>query len=202
MKGSYVVFFMILLSARASSNETFNTHIVNLAFCESNLLPTDKMGKETLEDLHTYAELKDDPRASLPDSFTVCSNIMITDCLGDMWPTFFNLLNNNSGQFLISLLNHGFVESRLVVYLPGDYRPNPNLIGKVPYLFPNQWIRSCTAVNTTSGQIHWVVEGTLVQTLRSEELANSKRRPMDLSKKHICSLGYLVTNLVMNLVIP
>ena len=37
------------------------------------------------------------------------------------------------------------------------------------------------AINTTSGSIHWVVEGTLVLTTISEELKNSKSQPKDLS---------------------
>ena len=67
------------------------TDVVNIAFCEADLPPWDKMGKKTLEEVHSYAELKDDPRASLPDSFTVCSTIMITGCQGAEWPTFFNI---------------------------------------------------------------------------------------------------------------
>ena len=189
MKGSYVVFFMILLSARASSNETFNTHIVNLAFCESNLLPTDKMGKETLEDLHTYAELKDDSRASLPDSFTVCSNIMISGCFSTEWPTFFNIFDNNRGQFLNPLLSPGSFISRLGICLPGNHY-SPSLTGKVPSLFPNQWIRSCMAINTTSGLIHWVVEGSLILDGNFMEVKNSKNRPTDLSRKLVLGAQY------------
>ena len=37
------------------------TDVITLSFCESNLLPEDKMGKETMEELNTYAEFKNDP---------------------------------------------------------------------------------------------------------------------------------------------
>ena len=37
------------------------------------------------------------------------------------------------------------------------------------------------AVNTTSGLIHWVVEGTLIMSTTSEEV--KKSRPRDLRKK-------------------
>ena len=76
---------ILLLSTEASSNNisllrrtgaVAQTNVVSLTFCESNLPPQDKMGKKTLEEVHTYAELKHDPRASLPDSFTVSSTIM------------------------------------------------------------------------------------------------------------------------------
>ena len=79
---------MILLSAEASSKEVSalhrtravatKTNVVSLAFCESSLPADGKMGKKTLKEVHTYAELKDNPHASLPESFTVCSTIMIT----------------------------------------------------------------------------------------------------------------------------
>ena len=105
MKKSYSAFFMIWFSlVRASSNAILKTHVVSLLFCESNLLPADKMGKKTLEDVHTYAELKDDPRASFPESFTVCSTIMFTGCKSSHWPIFFNILDKNGDQLLAPFL--------------------------------------------------------------------------------------------------
>ena len=34
--------------------------------------------KDTLEEVHTYAQFKRDPRANLPSSFTICSSVMTT----------------------------------------------------------------------------------------------------------------------------
>ena len=42
-----------------------NTNVVSHAFCDSSLPAEEKMGKKTMEEVHTYAELKHDPRASL-----------------------------------------------------------------------------------------------------------------------------------------
>ena len=50
-----------------------STYVINFDFCLSQLPAEDKVGKKTLEEVHTYAELENDPRASIPDSFTVCS---------------------------------------------------------------------------------------------------------------------------------
>ena len=178
---------MILLSTEASSNEIFqknkaqaDTDVVSLVFCESSLPAEDKIDKKMLEEVHTYAELKHDPRASLPDSFTVCSTIMITGCQND-WPTFFYILDNNNDQFLGPMHSHGSIESRFLIALHEG--KSPMVTGKVPPLFPNQWTRSCMAVNTTSGLIHWVVEGTLVVDGTFVEVNNSNNRPRDLSKK-------------------
>ena len=60
------------------SEEKAETNVVSLAFCESRLAAEDKMGKKELAEVHTYAELKHDPEASFPESFTVCSSIMTT----------------------------------------------------------------------------------------------------------------------------
>ena len=93
---------------RATSKTS--TDVVNLSFCSLDLPAEDKVGKKTLKEVHTYAELKNDPRASLPDSFTVCSTIMATDCVHPQYPAFFNILNTNSGQFLVPLLRQGLIE--------------------------------------------------------------------------------------------
>ena len=160
-------------------------NVVSHAFCDSSLYAEDKMAKQTLEEVHTYAELKRDPRASLPDSFTVCSTIMTTNCRSNIWPTFFTILDNDRAQFLAPIRNHGTIESLfLILFSKGSSEVE---IGQTPPFFPNQWTRSCMSINTTSGSIQWVVEGTLVLTTISEEVKNSKSRPRDLSKKIVLS---------------
>ena len=149
MKDFFGFFFMILLSAEASSNESTKTNVVTLAFCESSLPPEDIMGKENLEDLHTYAELKHDPSASLPESFTICSTIMITSCQSSEWPTFFNLFDNSGGQFLVPKLSHGSIVSRLGMDLP-DGHVLPILTGKVPPLSHLIFVTSSTCIKLTA----------------------------------------------------
>ena len=117
--------------------------VVNLSFCSLDLPAEDKWDKKTLEELHTYAELKHDPRADLPDAFSVCSTIMATDCK-PQWSTFLNILINNSDQFLVPSIFQGFVKSQIKL---GFQETSHWLIGKTPLLFPNQWTRSCIAVN-------------------------------------------------------
>ena len=97
------------------------------------------------------------------------------------WPTFFTILDNDRVQFLAPSSNHGSLESLLVIIFSEGASELAN--GKIPPLFPNQWTRSCMAINTTSGLIHWVVEGNLVMSTTSQEVKNSKNRPKDLSKK-------------------
>ena len=134
---------MILLSAKVSANEISklrrtraiepNTDVVCLAFCESSLPPEDKMSKKMLEEVHTYVELKHDKRASLPESFTICSTIMTTTCQTERWPMFFNILDDYNGQLMAPFLGHGFMESRLSIAFESQI--NWNNPSKKPVLF-------------------------------------------------------------------
>ena len=155
--------FIFLLSAVASVIVTDSidntqqrssfTEVVNHAFCESSLPTADKMGKNTLEEVHTYAELKHDPRASLPDSFTVCSNMMITNCHSFHYPIFFNILDDQGGQLLSPWLGYGSLEGILGMQTGAK---RESVTGKIPPVFPNQWIRSCMAINVTSHIVYYV----------------------------------------------
>ena len=84
------------------------TDVVSLASCASDMLQPDKMGSK----VHTYAELKNDPSASLPDAFTICSSIMTVGCQSFVWPTFFDLLDSKGNQFLAPITFYGAIESK------------------------------------------------------------------------------------------
>ena len=60
----------------------------------------------------------------------------------------------------------------------------------LPPLFPNKWVRSCVAVNTTSGFVQWVVEGNIVLNETSKAIANSRNRPRDLSRKLVLGVTF------------
>ena len=161
--------------------KTMMNDVVSYSWCESDLPAEDNMGKNRMEELHTYAELNHDLRASLPDSFTVSSTILIPKCPNYVWPTFFTILDNNGAQFLAPVCSSGSIESQLkIYYLQGS---SESTAGEIPSLFPNKWTRSCMAINTTSGLINWVIEGTHVLTTTSEEVKNQKKKPKNLSKK-------------------
>ena len=52
--------------------------------------------RNTLGDINNYAELKHDPRASLPTSFTICVSVLVTTM--NLWPFLFSLLRNDGFQ--------------------------------------------------------------------------------------------------------
>ena len=80
--------FLLVRAARGNSDivcsngfgeqeiSTCKTNVVSHTFCEHDLPLEDTIGKKTLEETLTYAELKFNPKSDLPDSFTVCSTIM------------------------------------------------------------------------------------------------------------------------------
>ena len=58
--------------------KTATRYVVNHEFCITCLSDENLEEKETLEEVHTYAKLENDPRADLPMSFTICSSVMAT----------------------------------------------------------------------------------------------------------------------------
>ena len=168
----------LIRKARETQREL--TTVVNHAFCDSNVSDENKMAKKTLMEIHTYAELKSDPQGNLPDSFTICSSLMTPSCPSHIWPSFFTILDNEQAHLFTPAIRHKHMTSLLKIYFQ---KGSKSVVGEIPPLFPNQWIKSCLAINTTSGLITWVVEGVLILNTTSDELSNSTSRPKDLSKK-------------------
>ena len=206
----FLVALVLLITARASSEDKCSSglnskkcsYVVNHSFCEANLPPKDLESKDNLNEIHTYAELKHDPRSALPDSFTICSTIMATDCKSVKPMKFFNVLDNQLEQIIAPGLTP-IIDSWLAI----DFSTwsTVGIVDKIPPTFPNQWIRSCFAVNSVSGSISWVVEGVSILSMESEKLKSSLKLPRNLSGKLILgsmSYGgkwYSVSNKVTNL---
>ena len=81
--------------------KTATSYVVNHEFCITCLSDENLEEKETLEEVHTYAQLKNDPRADLPMSFTICSSVMATYV---ELQKLFNLLGNDGNVWLESFL--------------------------------------------------------------------------------------------------
>ena len=129
--------------------------------------------KKSLDDVPSLAVLDNDPRAALPQSFTICSTI-----LSGFKTTphnvlmFFNLFGNDREQILPAVMfGENFYTTKVAS-------------GQIPTVFPNQWLRSCMAVDSTSGMVQWVVDGILVENRTFDNLRVSKI-PTNLSGKII-----------------
>ena len=55
-------------------------------------------------------------------------------------------------------------------------------------IFPNQWVRSCLAFNTSSGLVQWVARGELVDNSTIAGITNNV--PKDLSGKVVLGSFY------------
>ena len=109
--------------------------------------------KKSLEDVPNFAVLVNDPRAALPESFTICSDIMAVFSTKVNFLTFFNLLSSNGEQLLPAMIfDKIFYTTRVA---NRGFR----------MVFPNRWVRSCMAIDSISGRIQWVVDEKLVMTL-------------------------------------
>ena len=87
-------FFLLSIVTKVRSvEEAKTTEVVSNAFVESSLTAEEKMTKKTVDELHTMAELKRDPRAMLPDSFTICSTVKTPSSIPyKNWSAFFTIL--------------------------------------------------------------------------------------------------------------
>ena len=67
---------MLAMNAKAISDVTCSNgkgvdscaNVVSHTFCEQNMPSRASVGKKTLEEVHTFAELKHDPGSALPQS--------------------------------------------------------------------------------------------------------------------------------------
>ena len=174
------------------------TKVVDHTFCEANMPPQDTAGKPNLEEIHTYAELKHDPRSSFPEAFTICSTIMTTTCLSVNAPLFFNILDNNSHLLMAPAYIVG-IES----YFGIDFSSwsKYTAFGQIPTVFPNTWVKSCMAINITARSLDWVVEGTPVLSMKSEfkNFPKSLERKLILGATSWAGSWYSVSNKVTNM---
>ena len=90
---------------------------------------------------------------------------------------FFGLLGTDKNQWLSAALYVPESKNILSTILLYGIK---NADKKLPPVFPYQWVRSCMAINTESGLVQWVVDGTIVENKIIEELKNPLNRPTNL----------------------
>ena len=181
----HMTFVLLLMLANVNgtpATESF-TDVVSLSGQDIGPSSKGKRGGTKLEEVATYAELKHDPSPPLPDSFTLCSSIMTASYWSHYTLTFFNILDNLGNQALAPFLSsaHGSVESYLGIGL--SKRNSPLQHNKSPPVFPNQWISSCLAINSTSQLIFCVVDGVLALTMPTADVPNLTMIPKNLTGK-------------------
>ena len=132
--------------------------VVNLEFCTSCLNETQREWKATLEEVHTHAKLKTAPKSDLPSLFTLCINVMTT--YGSK-QTLFTLAGKDGNRWLAAQMQ---VDDNMTRFMHWDWAQ-----AKLPHVFAYQWVSSCMAVNSETGLLQWVVDGTLVENIERYE---------------------------------
>ena len=133
--------------------------------------------KETLENVETFAELQKDPRASLPPTFTVCATIL--SVMSNPDPMFFTILGKDRSSWFQAGLNQVSEVSGKRFFYSGN---NYGSVDTLP-VFPNEWVKSCTALDTVSGWFQWVSRGELVEN--NTYAGITRNAPTDLTKRII-----------------
>ena len=181
--------FVLLVLFFVSSNLFYGTDgagnkvdVIHHEFCES----CNSENLKTLKDVYTYSHLKYDPRASLPSSFTICVSVLVT--IDNLRPSLFTLLGNDGQPWFSVQIRpdlKGNFAGRQFFY------PVQNQFAKVETMraFPNQWVRSCLALNTESGLVQWVAQGELMDNNTLTGITNNV--PTNLSDKVVLGSYYL-----------
>ena len=100
---SYKIYPLVLLVLLFVSSDFYNNGIhglenrqkisATLDVINHDHCPSCPQKVSSLKDVHTYSELKYDPRASLPSSFTFCVSVLVTT--KNLDPSLFTLLGND-----------------------------------------------------------------------------------------------------------
>ena len=126
--------------------------------------------KTTLREINNFAELKLDPRASLPSSFTICVSVLATT--ENLNPILFSLLRNDEKQWFAAVIHQlGDFVGKKFFYAGANQFVN---LDTLP-VFPNEWVRTCLALNTVSGLAQWVARGELVDNSTFAGMAESNK---------------------------
>ena len=171
---------------RSKYEKPSNTYVVNYEVDQDHPLSSKKkFKKRPLNKIPTHAQLIRDPRADLPSAFSICSSVMTTHGIVSAnvaWQMFFNLLGKDGTVWLRSLLS---VAKTATSFLHVHWAEV-----KLPLVFPNQWVRSCMAINAETGFLQWVVDGVLVENATVDQLKDIENKPTDLSGRIVLGAWY------------
>ena len=134
-------------------------------------------GAETL--IKDYVTLQNDPKASLPDSFTICSSLWV-EVINSNSQVFEIYKKNGSNWFMLNLATYNRDFNKLSETLKLHY-DNPmtedqeadqeNFRG-IP-IVPQSWYHICLGVDTVSGLLRIVVNGEKVVSEEREYFKNT-----------------------------
>ena len=116
-----------------------------------------------------FISLGNDPKSNLPDSFTICSSILLK--FMNTGAHFVQMYTENGSHwfnFQISILESSNVQTRLFYMDPstGAYQQEPFNDNSVPVI-PHSWCHVCLGLDTMSGHLRIVIKVSRWWTWRS-----------------------------------
>ena len=146
-------------------------------------------GKEHL--IKDYVTLADDPKANIPDTFTICTSIHIKYRPGLKDVGIFEMLKEDGSHWF--LLNY-YVKSLEFFYMnPTTGKSgHESLSDTVIPIIPHSWYHACMGLDTVSGLLRIVVNGIQVVNEEKEYFKNTNKwKPRSLKGKILQFKGYL-----------
>ena len=122
-----------------------------------------------------FISLGNDPKSNLPDSFTICSSILLK--FMNTGAHFVQMYTENGSHwfnFQISILESSNVQTRLFYMDPstGAYQQEPFNDNSVPVI-PHSWCHVCLGLDTDSGHLRIVINGVTVVDMEKQYLKNN-----------------------------
>ena len=122
-----------------------------------------------------FISLGNDPKSSLPDSFTICSSILVMfENVGAHFVQMYTENGSHWFSFQISIMQSSNVQTRLFYMDPstGAYQQEPFNDNPVPVI-PHSWYQICLGLDTDSGHLRIVINGVPVVDMEKHYLKNN-----------------------------
>ena len=183
-----IVYLLLILSLFNLANSRTLSYLSNIK--------QNSPGK--MKELKDYVTLANDPKSSLPKSFTVCSSVLIkfTDSVTNVF-TF--LKQDGSAWFEIDIptkmrMYQTLSEQILVWYENPVTREQGReyFIDTILPIVPHSWYHLCLGLDTVSGLLRIVVNGRLVVNEEKDYFEDTTDwKPTSVAEKILIFKGYL-----------
>ena len=123
-----------------------------------------------------FISLANDPKSSLPDSFTICSSILLMFINGGAH--FVQMYTEDGSHWfnfqLGSFPNSLDVQTRILYMDPSTGAFQTELFSDVPIpMIPHSWYHVCLGLDTVSGHLRIVINGVKVVDMEKQYFKNS-----------------------------
>ena len=164
---------------------------INIYCSDMNSFSTFSFDEDTLKygaesSINNFISLGNDPKSSLPDSFTVCSSILVK--FMNTAAHFVQMYTEDGSHWFnlhITILRSLNMQTRLFYmdHSKGAFQQEPFIDIPVP-MIPHSWYHICFGLDTVSGHLRIVSNGVKIVDMEKQYFKNSTaRKPRSLIGK-------------------